>query len=516
MAMLGANAAPLSGAAERPTLVVGIVVEGLDENYLSLLADKFGTGGFRKLLEKSAIIEQLDYGTFLDAQAATALLYTGSAPTVNGIPGAKTYEVWRNASRPTLTDSLELGNFTTSTLSPRKLLVSTLADEIKIDGSGATHSYAIAADPQQAIIMAGHASNGGYWIDDINGQWASTTFYGDVPQTISLRNYNNRLSSRLDTLQWRPLLSSMSAYPDIPSTRVPAPFRYQFQTGDPDRYRKFKSSPSANTEITDLATELIHYQMLGQHPGIDMLSLAYSVAPYPYSLYADQRVETMDSYLRLDRDLEKLFKAIDARKGNGSTLVFLAGIPARTSSKADDERWKVPTGQFSARKAKSLLNMYLMAIHGNGEWVSGYHDRNFYLNHNLIKEHKLDATTVREQAAQFLNRMSGVSHAYTIDDVLAARVGSNPNALRRNTSPEHSGDVIISINPGWEAVDDLGGGGNYLSRDSHTPSMLFIMGPGITPTRVTETVDARRISPTIARLLRIRSPNSASEPAVRF
>ena len=39
---------------------------------------------------------------------------------------------------------------------------------------------------------------------------------------------------------------------------------------------------------------------------------------------------------------------------------------------ATDPRFNIPTGEFSSKKAVSLLNMYLMALYGNGSWVNGY------------------------------------------------------------------------------------------------------------------------------------------------
>ena len=73
MAMLGASAAPQASLrSERPSLVVGIVVEGLNEDYLNLLHDKFSNGGFKRLMGSALVVEQLDYGTFLDPAAATA------------------------------------------------------------------------------------------------------------------------------------------------------------------------------------------------------------------------------------------------------------------------------------------------------------------------------------------------------------------------------------------------------------------------------------------------------------
>ena len=113
-----------------------------------------------------------------------------------------------------------------------------------------------------------------------------------------------------------------------------------------------------------------------------------------------------------------------------------------------------PFGEFSSRKAVSLLNMYLMAIHGNGEWVSGYHNGQLFLNHNLIKERGKDLRAMRDESARFLTRMSGVTNAWTIDDVLDRRATERPDAMRRNTLVNTAGDVFVSIAPGWHETDD--------------------------------------------------------------
>lgn len=520
VALLGGSARAVAatprGATERPGLVVGILVEGLDEDILRLLDAQLSPGGFKRLMAEGAVASEIDYGTRLDPVAAAAVLYTGAAPAVNGIPAAYVYQPSRHRSRPILSDSSQMGNFTADLLSPAAIHVSTLADEVRIDGNGPTHVYALAADPERAIIMAGHAGNGGYWIDDLSGRWASTTYYRDLPQSLTLRNYNSPLDHRLDTISWSPLAGTLAGYPDLTPAMRQAGFNYTFPRNSRDRFKSFKVSAKGNEEVTDMAGELMHYQMLGQHQGIDMLSLGYTLAPYPYAATPTPRGETLDAYLRLDRDIERLLQTIDRQPGTDRTLVFVAGLPAPASARPDDERWRLPTGEFSSRKARSLLNMYLMALHGNGEWVTGYHDRHFYLNHSLIKEQKLDIATIRAEAAQFLNRMSGVSNAYTIDDIMAGRVGADPGALRRNTSVEHTGDIILEINPGWTAIDDLEGGPSHFSRMGSSPSPLIIWGAGVTPSRIDEPVDARRVAPTVARLLRIRSPNAASLGPLRL
>ncbi len=493
--------------AVRPRLVVGITVEGLDYDMLEMLRNHFGENGFKKLLNNGLCIQSLDYGPNIDAAAATAILYSGSAPSVNGIAGDYVYNPTTKLRQHSLHDASKIGNFTDETLSPKALKVSTLADEIRIDSNGTVVS--VAPSSHEAIITAGHAANSAFWINDTNGHWATTTYYKDVPRAVTLRNYKFPLSSRIDTIVWAPLLPA-AAYGPATGTSA-APFRYTFRRSDPSVLKKFKQSPKANTEVTTMATDLLTTLNLGRNNGMDMLNITYTVAPYLYSANADSRMELMDSYLRLDRELGRLFTSIDGTAGKQNTLIFVAGIPAPPAARRDDEKWGIPYGQFSARRATSLLNMYLSALHGNGEWVTGYFNNHFYLNHNLAKEQHLEISALRTEAADFLGRMEGVSTTYTIEDVNAARVGDNPEALKRNTFLPTSGDVIIEINPGWEVIEDNTDSTrpNVVQRAATAAHPLFILAPGAVHKQISGQTDARTVTPTICRIIRVRSPNAA-------
>ena len=116
---------------KQPKLVVGIVVEGLSNDYLDLLRPQFvrdGGGGFIRLADKGVSIPDVDFGTPLDGAASTAVIFTGAAPAVNGIAASTVYD--RESRRPvaTLNDASILGNFTNETLSPSALGASTLSD----------------------------------------------------------------------------------------------------------------------------------------------------------------------------------------------------------------------------------------------------------------------------------------------------------------------------------------------------------------------------------------------------
>lgn len=500
--------------APRPKLVVGIVIDGLRDDYLELLKGYFGEGGFRRLMEQGVMLDNVNFGTYMDAAAATAVIYSGTSPAVNGIPASSVYSREHKRSYPIVLDAEEISNPRDESFSPKVLTVSTLSDEVRIDGGGFGSVYSVAPSAPQSIVMSGHAGNSAYWINDVTGKWTTGTYYKDVPPFISMRNYSKTVASRLDTLTWRPLMAP-DKYPDLPAYKKFYPFRYLFQRNDVDRFRNYKTSGPVNTEITDMATDYINGLKLGGHDAMDMLNLGYTLTPFLAAKDADSRIETMDSYIRLDRDLARLFDLIDKNVGLDSTLVMVAGTPVAPSSKPDDAKWGLSAGEFSPKRAISLLNMYMIPKYGNGEWVSGYYDSQIFLNHKLIQDNGLDAAAIRAEAADFLVKMSGVSRAWTIEDVRAGRAGTNADAVRRNTHVDYAGDVLLEVTPGWEIVEtdpNTAKEKRTTVRSGIMTAPVFILAPQLVPAHITATTDARSIAPTVARLLRIRSPNAADLP----
>lgn len=508
----------VTASAPRPQLVVGIVVDGLDPQYLDLLSPHFGQGGFNRLMREGVTVANADYGTNLDAAATAAVLMTGASPSTTAVIGATVYEPDALRERPAMWDPATIGNYTDQTFSATPLAVSTLSDECRIAGGGVTRSYSIAADPTLAVILAGHSSNAALWLNDKNGNWATSGYYKDPPTALMRRNRLAPLAVRLDTMQWTPLRKA-DAYPGLPEHLTHYPFRYVFSRGNADRYAMMASSPLINAEITDVASELISDMKLGEADGVDMVNLCYTLEPFDYTKNGDNRYELMDSYLRLDAQLERLFRTVEGRLGPDKAMFYLAATPPARTSRRDPEQWGVPFGEFSTKKARSLLNMYLMGIFGNGEWIQAFHDGQFYLNQKLIKDRGVEARAVRAQAAQLLSRMSGVDRVHTIDDILAAPAGSELEGLRRSIDPAAAGDLYLEVDPGWEIVDDMlrpvpSDRIQYVKRLAPATAPVYIMGPGLEPRVISTPVDARTIAPTVARVLRIRSPNAASMPAL--
>lgn len=513
---LSAKALTPSG---RPPLVVNIVVDGLESRYLDILADALPPGGLKRLMQQGAVLNNVDYGTALDATAATAVLMTGAAPSVNGIGSERQYDPATFRTRGTLSDGTTMGNFTDETYSPAALQVSTLGDEVKIAGGGVPMVYSIAASPSQAILLAGHAANSAVWLSDANAQWATTTYYTETPTVIANRNRLSPLRLRLDTMSWAPLKQS-AATPLVPEHLKAYPFRHIFPRANQWRVTAYKATPLYNDEVTALALDYIKALGLGRHDEPDMLSLGMSVTPYQYGKNADTRFETSDAYLRLDASLRRLFDGLDKAVGPGQALVTLAATPPTQLSRREDERWRLPHGQFSTQRAQSLLNLYLVAKLGNGQWVRAWHQGGLYLNTALAEQQHIEPATLRREAAAFMRRMAGVNQAYTIDDILDGRTGTaDAAALRRNTVAAAAPDVNVILNPGWEVIDAPASdtGVPYVpmvARSAAPVAPFYIMGPGVKPQVIDTPVDARAIAPTVAAVLRIRPPNGASLPPI--
>lgn len=503
----------------QPKIAVGIIIDGLRQEHLDLLRTQMGPDGFNRIIQNGVVLENVDYGPGLDVTAAAAVIFTGAAPSVNGIPATYVYDIAAHRRIPVLDDQNTVGNYTTQTFSPKALRTSTLADEARIAGAGVTYAHSIAADPSLAIVMAGHAANSAVWLNDRTANWAGSTFYTDFPAAITNRNRMRPLAARLDTMQWTPGNAARNTH-RLPDHLTRYPFRHTFGKSDPARIDAFKASPMANTEVTDIATEYIRTLALGTHDGTDVLNITYDLKPYPYTKTAENRLELADAYLKLDADIARLLKAVDRQAGPENSIVFIAATPPANTRRRDDEKWNIPAGQFSTRRAISLLNLYLMAIHGNGDWVTAYYDNAFHLNAKLAEEHGTDIKNLREQAADFLKRMSGVERAYTIDAILAGNAPvDDREGLRRNTVVQHAGDVYIKIQPGWQIADDANGlqqNTPYIAIDALDTAPVYIMAPGLAHDIIQHTVDARRIAPTIAGQMHIRPPNGAALPPLRL
>ncbi len=503
--------------AQRPRLVVGIVVDQLRTDYIEYLQNYFTERGFKRLMKNGAYFRDVDFKVKgLDNANATAMLFTGAYPANTGVPSADVYDPTTKKTQPALSDPKTMGNFTNDSYSPENIRLSTLGDEVAVDGLALSRIYSFAADPQAAIIMTGHAGSGACWINENTGNWATTTYYKSLPTPVSARNYSTPLASRLDTMQWKPSIA-IEKFPGLPQQKKIYPFRHMFPRSDREVYSRFTASPMGNAEVTDVAIECLKQMKIGSNANaIDMLNLGYTLAPYKYVTDGDFRAELTDAYLRLDGQLGRLFEAIDKYVGVNNAVIWLSSTGYFDDAIIEDKKYRIPGGEFSIKRAESLLNSYLSALHGNADYVDAFRNNHLYLNHKILEEKKLDVSDVVADARSFLTKMSGVADAFTLYDILSPSTPEE-ESMRLMLDSKTGGDIIVTFNPGWTVVDET----SYPPtrqpvRETPVLTPAFICAPGITAQKISTPVDATAIAPTISGILRIRSPNGAVSKPVLF
>ncbi len=490
--LVGLNAV-LQAEPTKPKLVVGIMVDQLRTDYIDYLRDLFGERGLKLLVDSGLNLRNVDFGVSgLNGGVATAEVMTGSYPRTNGVTSVLT---------------------ATGQLSPDQLSVTTLSDELAIDGGGMANVYAIAPDRATAVALGGHAANSAIWLDTDNGRWTTDAYYGPLPQTAQLRNGTKSVAARIDTMVWKPALPT-DRYPGVAPQKKFYPFRYTFPRNDRDVYRRFARTPLMNREVTDLAIDFISGLKLGNRgsDATDMLGIGLTAAPYKEAADGSYRFELADSYLRLDGQIERLIDAIDTNVGLDKAVIFLSSTGYCDEAVPEDPKFRIPGGELSLKRMKSLLNSYLTAKYGNGDFIEKIEDNVVSLNRKTIEDKRLDLSVVLSEARSFLNRMSGVDRVFTFDEILS---GNSPEARAHQlaTDPHTAPDLTIDYQSGWTVVDDL----KYpvtqkVVRASAVATPAYILAPGLEAEKINTPVDATGLAATVAGILRIRSPNASAQP----
>lgn len=516
--LLSLIVAPVSAQSQEdmPRLVVGITIDQLRSDYLYALQHLFSEKGFKLIMQEGLVCDEVLYDfPYLDRAVSTAAIHTGTIPFYNGVVSEEVFDKFNRKDKSILYDEKVTGNGTTQKLSARSLLVSTLSDEVKIVGNGLGRVYSIASDASTAILSAGHIANSALWIDDETGRWATTSYYSDAPAFVLHPYYKHSPSNTIATLSWSPMYPS-DLYTAIPYQVPPYRFTHTISPKEYNRFSIYKTTPMVNDVVTDVSIEILSSALLGRRDQLDMITIGYTLAPYNHGTVQKYALEIQDAYVRLDADLTRLFEAIDSTVGLDKTVIYITSTGYFTGEGREPSFYKIQSGEFYPKRAVSLLNMYLMAIYGHGEWVSGYSHNQIYLNRQFIKDCNIELEEVRDKAAQLLIEMDGVQDVYTQHRILLRSTNEHTDRLRRGLSSTHSGDIFIELVPGWEIVYENQANTREYIRHNAVPAPFMLMAPNVKAQKIETPIDVTTIAPTVSRVLRIRAPNGCTSRALKI
>jgi len=524
LALLWVTLAASAQAAEPPRLVLQITVDQLRGDMLARYRDRFGEGGFRRLMDHGLWYANAHYSagnTF--TASGHAVLTTGADTPEHGMvanewfdrTSGKVMYATADAVSPVLGEPVRPG----AGLSPRNLTASTFGDELVAASAGRSRAYSVAGKDRSAIIPGGHRGKA-LWFSELTGGFVSSRYYWDaLPSWVEAWNAGRPVDAyagRAWTLL-RPPESyrfSESAYGRPPAALGPSFPHLLPAAGEPTFLSALRFTPWLDAHTAAFARELIRREKLGRGSAPDYLAISFSGTDYIGHAFGPDSREYEDQLLRLDGVLAQLFAAADASAGRHRVLLVLSAdhgaddIPEAARDKGYE------AGRHDPDALRRFANAALRARFGvDADLVQAFVPPGFYLDRARMAELGLDPAAVEAALGAALRDVPGIAYAFARSDLLAGRIGRTPllDRVARSFHPTRSGDVMIVQSPFWylypQAQTFAAMHGSPYSYDTHVP--VILAGAGIPPRKVYRRVDPASLAPTLAVMLEVKSPSGA-------
>ncbi|MBQ8492977.1 MAG: alkaline phosphatase family protein [Alistipes sp.] len=511
-------------SAQKPKLVINIVVGSMRASDIDRYMDNFSSGGFRRLVNGGYRYTNASYDyAYTNTVAGLATLSTGSIPAVHGVVGDHWWNYVDGTKVALTADSKATSlnpEYSNANYSAHSLVAPTIGDML-IEADSKSKLYTIAIEPNSAIALNGK-SGIAIWADDKQAHWiTSSAFTSQMPAWID--KYNDEGINKSYTLKrWTPVQdirryinNEVAVVEDIKhkSTKLISGVDLKLAN---DINGKMRYTPAGNQMVMNFAAMLIVKEALGKDTHTDILNIYLDTARNIAESYGPESIEYEDMLYRLDNLLSQFLSYVYSQFNNHKDIVIVLTSDHGTSPSYN------PVGEsardrFNPRQMAVLANAYLGAHHGSANYILGVANNAVYLDHNVIAEQGLTLDAVREDVAGFILRMQGVSNAVSATSLRNNSFIEGRNQLMQNSFyPTRSGDVLIDLRPSCIIENDnirssSDGGYNY---DRNVPLIVYRSGKAHV---IKRKVDMTQIAPTIASMLEIESPwASEAEPLEEF
>jgi predicted AlkP superfamily pyrophosphatase or phosphodiesterase len=534
---------------KRPRLVLFIAVDQFRYDYLERFGDLFVANGFKRLLREGASWTQSNYDHMPTYTApGHGTMMTGAYPAESGIIGNEWLDRASGKRITSVSDETTrlLGdNPNAYGASPRRLMSSTVGDELRLATNDRAKVIGISVKDRSAILPAGRHANAAYWFSTTSGNMVSSTYYfKELPAWVTAFN-NARPADKYFGAKWERLLSQdeyvKRAGPDSPPWETVGSasgdtnaFPHTITGGatTPGRvfYNALDYSPFTNEMLVSFSQQAIINEQLGQDDDTDVLTVSFSANDYVGHRFGPYSQEVMDVTLRIDRQIESLLDFVNTRVGLSNTLVaFTAdhgvspipehaaalGLGGARINVADV--FKSINAAISARynpqgKSPDPSADYLLKYNDNGTPREWFINGNLYFNYDALRRDNVNVEEISQLVVAAALTVPGIARCFSRVQLLRGATSITDPIERRvlhGFSPARSGDVVIVAEPYKYLGDSITAThGSAYSYDTHVPTI--IMGPGVNAGRYFEPATPADIAPTLSSLLRITAPTNAT------
>lgn len=508
-----------------PHLVVGIVVDQMRYDYLIRYWDKYGEGGFKRLMTKGLNCENthFNYMPTFTGPGHTSV-YAGSSPSAHGIIANDWYSRDENKMVYCAEDASVSnigGGAKSGSMSPKRLISSNISDELRLFSNGKSKVIGIALKDRGAIMPAGHAANAAYWFDlrDTTGQWMSSSFYlSELPTWVKEFNQLKKADTYLSQV-WKPLLA-IENYTESTADETRYERKYigeekaVFPHNIPELrktygYPLIAATPFGNSITKDFALATIKGEQLGQDKYPDLLAISFSSTDYVGHQFGTMAIETEDTYLRLDKDLAELFAYLDVNIPDKNYVVFLTADHGATYNPNYLKDHRIPAGLWNPDTLTKNLAQLCIKNWGENFILSG-ENQQVHLDINKMKVKNIPEPTVKSVLTDFILAQEGVENVYDAEIFRTQEFTHGVmSRIQNGYMTKRSGDLIISFSSGWLDYAETGTShGSPHNYDTHVPLLWY--GKNIKAGTYTSHVNITDIAPTLSILFNCSFPNACT------
>lgn len=508
-----------------PKLVVGIVVDQMRYDYLTRFDSKYGNGGFKRMISEGFNCKNnhFNYIPTYTGPGHTSV-YTGTTPKYHGIIGNNWYDKeTKEMVYCAQDDNVESVGTThdAGKMSPNRMKTTTFGDENRLFTQMQGKTIGVSLKDRGAILPAGHTANAAYWFHGLDeGVWISSTFYqNELPKWVSDFNASETAESYLKVWDTYYDISTYTESGSDENTfeggfkgKEKATFPYDLAALK-DENRGFdilKATAYGNSLTADFAIEAIKGEQLGQDDITDVLTVSFSATDYVGHNFGVSSKEIEDTYIRLDKDLERFFKFLDKQVGEGNYTVFLTADHGAVEVPSYLQSMKIPSGYVNNKETRTRFTEYLNAKFKTSDFIENISNDQIFLNRRYIDSLGLNINDVQES---MVNELIGYAH---VEKVFSAHTMTTSNftngiesLLQNGYNQKRSGDIILVADPAYISYGKTGSThGSGLNYDTHVPLLFF--GKGINHGETYDKTVIPDIAPTISALLGISFPNAAT------
>ncbi len=482
--------AQTTAAPRKPKLVLALVIDQFRYDYLTRYRSEY-KGGFDRLLTKGAVFTNANYEHALTVTAVGhSTFMSGAFPAVSGIIGNEWFE---RSTGKTVTsvsdDSYPLLGSKEPGASPRRMLVSTVGDELKIATNGNAHVIGVSMKDRSAILPVGHMADGAFWIEAKTGNVVSSSYYfADLPAWVKELN-SGKPADKYSGVEWI-------------GHKLP-------KAGEEGYYAALTPTPFGNELIEMVAERAIASENLGKHSATDLLAVSFSSNDYVGHAYGPDSQEAHDISVRTDKLFDKFFRYVEAQVGMQNVLVILTADHGVAPVPELSVERKIGGGRMPAKIVQDTVQAALDQRFGKEKWILNAGGEASYLDRALIGQKKLNAALVERVAADAARGVPHVARVFTREELMTDRAMNDMIGRRVQNAfyPGRGGDLIVILEPYWIYGAKGTTHGTPYNYDTHVP--IIFMGAGVKPGRFNQRAAPNDIAPTLATMLDVEIPSGS-------